>query len=176
MPCADSGKALCSPLWRYPHWPSGSGPIRRSSAFYKRGPVRASERRSVAPGCNRLRHPSPGRDIFTSLSGAYQQPHCKMDARISSKRLANPGATLGHLPLVENVWTGCSVRTACRQSARSLISNPEPSRDRKEVGFFSDSAYGIKQSQAQLLLGLLLPCLWKSSEKNCMAVVCQHLD
>src|ERR1700719_359846 len=77
--------------------------------------LRTFERFCVAARRCRFRNPGLRGRIFAGRSGADQQPDHEMDDGITSRRLASAGASLGSVPLAENVWTDCSVRNACPQ-------------------------------------------------------------
>jgi hypothetical protein len=74
----------------------------------------------MAPRRNRSRDPGFRRCVFARRSGAHQQPDCEMDTSIASERLAGPRASLGFVPLVQNLWIDCSVRGSCPQRWRPL--------------------------------------------------------
>ena len=69
-----------------------------------------------------------------------------------------PGAPMGYLPLVKNVWAGCCVRRACPQYWRAVSESVQPgARDKVLRSAIFD---GLRQ----LTFGIAAPCRHKCTK------------
>ena len=137
--------------------------------------IRTSERRSVALGCNRFRHPSPGRDIFTS----FPVPINNRIAKWTPESLPNDWQTQEHRWDTYHWLRTCGLVVAFALLVLSLAVSLIQLGHRLphgELGMSSSlKCRIIKQSQAQLLLGLFIHVCGNRRKRIRTAIVCWHL-